>query len=260
MQFGPWTPARQTAHAGRLNIGKSRWSARLDLLQSASGLFLSLFLIAHMGFVSSILISHEVFYQVARFFEGAWVLGKPYPVLVSGVVALVTIIFILHAWLAMRKFPANFRQYRIFSAHKKGLRHVETDMWWIQVWTGFALFFLATIHLYQMLTQPELIGPYSSADRVWTGNLWPLYLILLFAVEVHGGIGLYRLTIKWGWFNDKTAGKNRRHLRIGLHLFRSFFIVLGVVTLLAYITLGRAHADKAGERYVPPPTSGLEVH
>ena len=43
---------------------KSRWPARLDMLQSASGLFLALFLMAHMFFVSSILISHDAFYTV----------------------------------------------------------------------------------------------------------------------------------------------------------------------------------------------------
>jgi hypothetical protein len=36
---------------------KSRWPARLDLIQSASGLFLGLFMWGHMAFVSSILIS-----------------------------------------------------------------------------------------------------------------------------------------------------------------------------------------------------------
>lgn len=260
MPFRLRSPIQRSAGSGRFDISKSRWPARLDVLQSASGLFLALFLIAHMGFMTSILISHDAFYQVARLFEGEWLLGKPYPIIVSGVAALVSGIFILHAGLAMRKFPANFRQYRVFRTHQKSLGHVETDLWWVQVWTGFALFFLASIHLYQMLAHPELIGPYASADRVWTGNLWPLYLILLFAVEVHGGIGLYRLTIKWGWFDAKTADKNRQRLRVGLFVLYGFFIVLGVVTILAHISLGQAHADKAGERYVPPTAAGVEAH
>ncbi len=242
---------RPTQNA-RQKTGKSRWPARLDLLQSASGLFLGLFLIAHMGFVSSILISHEAFYSVARFFEGGWLLGKPYPILVSGVVGLVTAVFVLHAWLALRKFPANFRQYRAFARHRNSFRHADTNMWWFQVWTGFALFFMATIHLYQMLTQPALIGPFESADRVWTGGMWPLYLILLFAAEIHGGIGLYRLAIKWGWFHARTASLSRRRLRQGKLALSTFFIALGLVTLSAYISLGHAHADKAGERYTPP--------
>ena len=230
---------------------KSRWPARLDMLQSASGLFLALFLMAHMFFVSSILISQNAFYTVARFFEGAYFLGKPYPILVSGVVSIILAVFIGHAWLAMRKFPAGYRQYRAFVTHKNSLRHGDTSLWWLQIWTGFALFFMATIHLYDMLTQPALIGPYESADRVWTGNMWPLYLILLFAAELHASVGLYRLAIKWGWFTAATPNRSRRRLRWAKHGISAFFITLGLVTLAAYVDLGRAHAERAGERYVP---------
>ncbi|MGE5769626.1 MAG: succinate dehydrogenase/fumarate reductase cytochrome b subunit, partial [Betaproteobacteria bacterium] len=53
-QFALSAPPLATSAAPRR---KSRWPARLDLLQSASGLFLALFLMAHMFFVSSILIS-----------------------------------------------------------------------------------------------------------------------------------------------------------------------------------------------------------
>lgn len=238
-------------------VGKSRWPARLDLLQSLSGLILALFLMAHMFFVSSILISHDLFYTVARFFEGTYFLGKPYPVLVSGVVAVVLGIFIAHAWLALRKFPAGFRQYRAFVRHKNNLRHSDTTLWWLQVWTGFALFFMATIHLYQMLVNPAMIGPYESADRVWTGNLWPLYLLLLFAGELHASIGLYRLALKWGWFAADKPNISRRRLRWVKHGMSAFFITLGLVTLMAYIDLGREHADRAGERYVPSATSAV---
>jgi fumarate reductase subunit C len=247
-QFALSAPPLATSAAPRR---KSRWPARLDLLQSASGLFLALFLMAHMFFVSSILISQEAFYTVARFFEGAWLLGKPQPMLVSGVVIVIMVIFIVHAWLAMRKFPAGYRQYRAFIAHKNRLRHGDTSLWWLQIWTGFALFFMATIHLYDMLTQPALIGPYESADRVWTGNMWPLYLMLLFAAELHASVGLYRLAIKWGWFDAAEPELSRRRLLWAKHGLGAFFITLGLVTLAAYVDLGRAHADRAGERYVP---------
>ena len=231
---------------------KSRWPARLDILQSASGLFLALFLMAHMFFVSTILISHDAFYTVARFFEGAYFLGKPYPLLVSGVVSIILVIFIGHAWLAMRKFPAGYRQYRAFIQHKNSLRHSDTSLWWLQIWTGFALFFMASIHLHDMLTQPALIGPYESADRVWTGNMWPLYLLLLFAAELHASVGLYRLAIKWGWFAAAQPALSRRRLLWAKHAISAFFITLGLVTLAAYVDLGREHAERAGERYVPP--------
>jgi fumarate reductase subunit C len=248
---GQFVLSPPTSAASATPRRKSRWPARLDLLQSASGLFLALFLMAHMFFVSSILISQEAFYTVARFFEGAWLLGKPQPMLVSGVVIVIMVIFIVHAWLAMRKFPAGYRQYRAFVAHKNRLRHGDTSLWWLQIWTGFALFFMATIHLYDMLTQPALIGPYESADRVWTGNMWPLYLMLLFAAELHASVGLYRLAIKWGWFDGGKPELSRRRLLWAKHGLSAFFITLGLVTLAAYVDLGRAHADRAGERYVP---------
>jgi fumarate reductase subunit C len=237
--------------APRVGVRKSRWPARLDLLQSLSGLFLAVFLVAHMFFVASILVSKDAFYTVARFFEGQYFFGEPYPLLVSGVVAVVLAVFVGHAWLALRKFPASFRQYRLFAEHKARLRHGDTGLWWIQVWTGFALFFLGSVHLYGMLTQPALIGPYESADRVWTGVMWPLYLLLLFAVELHGSIGLYRLALKWGWLQGRDPAASRRHLRMAKTAFSLFFLALGLVTLLAYVQLGIAHADRAGERYLP---------
>ena len=243
----------------RVRARKSRWPARLDLLQSLSGLFLALFLVAHMFFVSSILISMEAFHTVARFFEGAAVFDQPYPVIVSFVVAGVTSVFVLHAWLAMRKFPASFRQYKLFAEHRTRLAHGDTALWWVQVWTGFALFFLGTVHLYDMMSRPELIGPYESADRIWTGLKWPLYLVLLFVVEVHGGIGLYRLALKWGWLEGRDPAASRRRLRTAKTLFSLFFLGLGLVSLAAYVRIGIAHADRAGERYVPPSHSSLQA-
>ena len=46
------------------------------------------------------------------------------------------------------------------------------------------VFFLAPAHLYVMLSRPDRIGPFESADRVWSDHMWPLYLLLLFAVEL----------------------------------------------------------------------------
>ena len=67
----------------------SLWPARLDLLQSLSGLALALFMWLHMGFVSAILISEDFAWAVARFFEGYFFFGKAYPILVSFVVATI---------------------------------------------------------------------------------------------------------------------------------------------------------------------------
>jgi fumarate reductase subunit C len=232
-------------------VRKSHWPARLDLVQSASGLFLGLFMWGHMAFVSTILISKDAMWWVTKMFEGQFIFGRPYPAIVAAIVAFVAAMFVLHGLLAMRKFPANFQQYREFQGHRKMLRHGDTTLWWVQAVTGFALFFLASVHLYQMLVHPGDIGPYESADRVWSYRWWPLYLVLLFVVEVHGGVGLYRLAIKWGWFE----GKNPARTHILLKRFRNgiivFFIVLGTTTLAAEMKAGYAHRDRVGERYVP---------
>jgi fumarate reductase subunit C len=204
-----------------------------------------------MFFVASILVSEDAMWAVTRMFEGYFVFGVAYPGIVSAVVAVVLLVFAAHALLALRKFPADYAQYRAFLSHRHDLRHTDTTLWWVQVVTGFALFFLATPHLYQMLTQPAAIGPYGSADRVWSGGWWPLYLLLLFAVELHGGIGLYRLAVKWGWFYGPTPDRTRRNLKRLKWGITAFFLVLGLVTLAAYMKLGYEHRDAAGERYVP---------
>jgi fumarate reductase subunit C len=229
----------------------SRWPARLDLLQSGTGLALGLFMWVHMFFVASILLGKDAMWTVARFFEGYHVFGRPLPWLVSLLVAIVFVLFIAHAGLALRKFPASYREYRTFREHMHGMRHGDTSLWFWQVLTGFALFFMASVHLYIMLTRPERIGPFESADRVWSDLMWPLYLVMLFAVEVHGGIGLYRLALKWGWFAGSDPAATRRRLRALKWVLTVFFLVLGLATLAAYMKIGIEHAPHYGEAYVP---------
>jgi fumarate reductase subunit C len=236
----------------------NRWPARLDVVQGFTGLLLVVFMWAHMGFVSSILLGKDAMYFVARMFEGEPILGKPYPLLVSLVAAVVFILFATHALLALRKFPASYRQYRALHRHLGWFHHSDTALWVLQVITGFALFFLASVHLYQMAFHPGDIGPYASADRVWTGRMWPLYLVMLFAVELHGGIGFYRLLVKWGVFLGDNPKRNRRRLQKIKWGITVFFLTLGVITLGAYIKIGIEHADRAGERYVPAARTGGE--
>jgi fumarate reductase subunit C len=228
-----------------------RWPARLDLLQSATGLALGLFMWVHMFFVATILLGKDVMWTVARMFEGYFIFGRPVYGLVSALVACVATLFVVHAVLALRKFPSNYRQYRIYRDHSKQMKHEDTTLWYWQVVTGFALFFLASVHLYIMLTRPDRIGPFESADRVWSDLMWPLYLVLLFAVEFHGGVGLYRLALKWGWFENGDPLATRRKLRRFKWGLTGFFLVLGLLTLAAYMKIGYEHAPDYGQRYEP---------
>jgi fumarate reductase subunit C len=141
------------------------------------------------------------------------------------------------------------------------LRHEDTTLWWVQAVTGFALFFLGSVHLYQMPVHPGDMGPYESADRVWSGRWWPLYLALLFAVELHGGVGLYRLVVKWSWFEGEDPNRTRAMLKRFKWGITVFFLALGLLTLAAYMKIGYEHRNLAGERYVPtylrvPPPDG----
>ena len=172
----------------------------------------------------------------------------------SAAAAGILVLIMLHAALALRKFPHNTRQYQLFLGHKARMRHPDTTLWWWQVVTGFLLFFLAPMHLFCMLSQPDQIGPYASAARVYSTH-WALYLILLFAVELHGAIGLYRLAVKWLSFPAWPVPVLRRRLSLlkwGLSLF---FIILGLCTLLAYYRLGSTLQEQPGIRYHPQPVS-----
>jgi len=79
--------------------------------------------------------------------------------------------------------------------------------------------------------------------------MWPLYLALLFMVELHGGVGLYRLAVKWGDFSDPKSA--RRKLKRLKWAFTVFFLGLGLLSLAAYIKLGIEHAPHVGEPYLP---------
>ena len=243
--------------AGRTQA--SRWPARLDLVQSLSGLALALFMWGHMLFVSSILLGKDVMWTVSRAFEGYFFFGKPYPIIVFCVVSAVMLLIVVHAALALRKFPASYAQFATFRSHMRVLKHGDTTLWMWQVVTGFALFFLAFVHLYLLLVSPDRIGPYESADRVWSDQLWPLYLLLLFTVEVHGTVGLYRLCVKWGWPAGKDAAATRRNLKVVKWTITVFFLALGLATLAAYIKIGIEHQPHYGERYVPASIAAPET-
>jgi len=230
---------------------KSHWPARLDLAQSGSGLVLALFMWVHMAFVSSILLGKDAMWTVTKLFEGYFFFGTSYSWIVSIAVASIIALVVVHAFLAMRKFPISYSQFKVMRGHTRMMRHEDTTLWLWQVFTGFALFFLASVHLYIMLTRPDRIGPFESADRVWSEHLWPLYIVLLLAVEVHGGIGLYRLAVKWGWLGSTDPNAMRRRLKLAKWALTVFFLVLGFATLAAYIKIGIDHQDRYGERYVP---------
>lgn len=237
------------------NEKKSKIPAKLDYWQSATGLFLALFMIAHMIFVSSILISKDFMYQITKILEGDFLFGEPRTEVVVTVVIVVLSIFIIHAFIALRKFPINYLQFTKYRSHMKRINHSDTNLWFYQISTGFVMFFLGSAHLFTILTQPDLIGPFASSDRFVSGGMWPIYLILLFAVEIHGSIGLYRLSLKWGWFDGKNPRKTRKNLKKFKIFLTAFMLILGLATFATYVKIGIEHKDNVGERYIPSMSS-----
>jgi len=217
---------------------KSKLPAKLDLIQSVSGGFLALFMWAHMMLVSSILVSKDFMYKVTKLLEGSFIFEGGNPLLVSIIAFIIFVVFIVHAVLGMRKFPSNFKQYKIMKAHTKIINHADTKLWFTQAFTGFVIFFFGAVHLYVIMTHPSQIGPYESSARVWQEYMWPLYIILLLAVELHGTIGLYRLCVKWGLFDGKNPKANRKILKKIKWSLTVFFLVLGFATLAAYMKIG----------------------
>ncbi len=228
-------------------LGPDRAPAWLDLLQGVSGGVLVLFMWVHMFLVSSILLGKDAMYNVTRMLEGEFLFGRPYPALVSAVAITVLLIFLVHALVAIWKLPGSYRQYRLFWRHSRGLRHADTSLWLVQVVTGLVLMFTATIHLYEMIMHPSMIGPHASSARVY-GGTWLLDLVLMFAVELHAGVGIYRLIIKWDLFGLTRRRVALRRVVTGIVLF---YLVLGTATFSAYLKIGAEPAVQAGERYIP---------
>ncbi len=216
--------------------------AKLDLGQSISGLLLALFLWVHLLLVSSILISHEAMAFVAHMMEAAFLTdsGEGYPVLVSIVALVIFILIVIHAVLAMRKLPSNWRQQQKLQQHAQLIPHKDTKNWRIQAMSGVAIMFLVPAHLFIMFAQPETIGPIASSVRIESQGFWMLYLPLLIAAELHSTIGLYRLCIKWGWFtgNPADVARYRKTLNRLKQIASAAFLLLGFLTLYTYYSIG----------------------
>ena len=236
---------------GKDRLGKkSKIPARLDFLQSATGLVLALFISFHVLFESSILFGKDAMYKLTKMFEGEPFIEGGEPLIITALAFVIFSIFILHAFIAMRKFPSSYKEYQRYRAHSKLLKHSDTNLWFIQISSGFVMFFLGSIHLYTMMTQPANIGPFASADRIYSDVAWPMYLMLLVSVVLHAGVGVYRLIIKWGWFDGKDPRKNRKRSKMIMKALIAIYLVLGLVSLASYMKIGYDHKDDYGSRYI----------
>jgi fumarate reductase subunit C len=202
----------------------NRISAYLDLLQMLTGAGLILFMWSHMILVASVNIGPEVMDTIARFFEDTYMaqVGGP----------IIGIIFLFHFFLAVRKIPFRTDEILTFYKHSMLLRHTDTWLWAIQAFTAMIVLIMGSIHMWTVLTDLPITAA-KSAARVQDGFWLVFYLILLPMVELHVGIGFYRIIVKWGF----VKRKGRRFFKAFENILTATFILIGLITIIRFLTL-----------------------
>jgi fumarate reductase subunit C len=209
-----------TQHAPQPTRAAAYW----DVLQALTGAGLVLFMWSHMMLVSSVLLGPEVMNRLAEFFE------RTYMAQVGG--PLLAALFVLHFVLAVRKVPFRIREQKAIWRHARMFRHHDTWMWLVQAVTGMVVLILGAIHIWVVLSNLPITAERSAA-RIQGGFWLGLYCVLLPMVELHVGLGFYRVGVKWGIFNRKRRGFGK-----GLEVLTTiFFLTIGVITLVTFATL-----------------------
>jgi fumarate reductase subunit C len=202
----------------------SRTSAYLDWLQMLTGVGLIAFMWSHMVLVASVNLGADVMDALARFLEGTYMaqVGGP----------MVGFAFLLHFVLAARKVPFRMEQQSTIWKHTRMLKHLDTWLWLIQAFTAMIILIMGSIHMWTVLTDLPITAA-KSAARV-QGGFWAVfYFILLPMVELHVGIGFYRIGVKWGVIKRTTRKGYKRFENI----LTAIFIFIGIITLIRFLTL-----------------------
>lgn len=202
----------------------SRASAYLDWLQMLTGAGLILFMWSHMVLVSSVLLGPEVMNALAHFFEATYMaqIGGP----------MVGFAFLLHFVLAARKVPFRMKEQKTIWEHAKTLRHEDTSLWLVQAISAMIILIMGSIHMWVVLTDLP-ISAAKSAARVSDGWWLAFYLVLLPLVELHVGIGFYRIGVKWGFIKRSNRAKGKKFEKT----LSTVMVVLGVLTLIRFLLL-----------------------
>jgi len=202
--------------------GKSgKWDGAMDWLQMLSGASLILFMWCHMLLVSSVVISPGVMNAIAHFFEatGMAQVGGP----------LIFLVFLTHFVLAARKIPFRFDGQKTIWQHAKMMRHGDTWMWVVQAVSAMIILIMGSIHIWVVLTDLPITAV-KSAARIQGGFWTAFYLILLPLAELHVGIGLYRIAVKWGFVKSEDRSKFKKTE----NLITYGFITIGLITLVRF--------------------------
>ena len=196
-------------------------SAFLDWLQMLTGAGLILFMWSHMILVSSVILGAGVMNALAHFLEATYMaqLGGPF----------IAFAFLLHFILAARKVPFRTEQQAAIWKLSRQLRHIDTWLWMIQAGTAMIILIMGSIHLWTVLSDFPITA-YKSAARIQGGFWLVFYLILLPLVELHVGIGFYRIGVKWGFIQRKE----RKGFKKFENRLTAFFVFIGLITLARF--------------------------
>lgn len=203
------------------SLESHRWDGVLDWAQMLSGAGLIAFMWMHMTLVASVVISPDIMNAIAGFFEatGLAQVGGP----------LVFLLFLTHFALAARKIPFRLEGQKTIWEHAKLLHHTDTWLWVVQVVSAMIILIMGAIHMWVVLSDLPITA-LKSAARIQSGAWLFFYLLLLPLVELHVGIGLYRIAVKWG-----LAGRaQRKGLKRGENLLTLIFITIGLLTLVRF--------------------------
>ena len=102
----------------------------LDVATSVTGIGLALFLLVHMGLLSSVLWGASTMDALGGFLERYYLLQATAPLLI--------LLILAHVVLVTRKAPTTFRQQWVLVRQLRQMGHLDTWTWAFQVVSGAA--------------------------------------------------------------------------------------------------------------------------
>jgi len=185
---------------------------------------LILFMWSHMILVASINLGEGTMNALAKFLEDTYMAQTGGPVIAA--------VFLVHFILAARKLPFRTSEQKAIWAHSQRLHHLDTWLWVVQAGTAMIILIMGSVHMWTVLTNLPITAA-KSAARIQGGFWLVFFIILLPLVELHVGIGFYRIGVKWG----VITRSNRPFYKRFENILTLIFLVIGTVTLYTFYTL-----------------------
>jgi fumarate reductase subunit C len=102
----------------------------------------------------------------------------------------------------------------------------------VQAVTAMVILVMGSVHIWTVLTDLPITAQ-KSAARIQGGYWMFFYLILLPMVELHVGIGFYRIAVKWGFIRRAERKKFKR----AENILTAVMILIGLITIIRFATL-----------------------